>query len=108
MLGTHHFLNVKIRNSHSIMNDKTRVNILGTCICRDIFGMQLEDGGYKIKRFIQDISPISIGISNSFSFPLAKVEQIIGEKIKSGNFLKRNLILDLIGRDNRMPKSGRV
>ena len=86
-----------IRNPRSIMNDKICVNILGTCISRDIFGMQLEDGGYKIGRFIQDVSPIAIGISNFFSFPYEEVEQIIGEEIMGGNFLKRNLILDFIG-----------
>ena len=53
--------------------------------------MQLEDGGYKIKRFIQDISPISIGISNSFSFPFEKVEQIIGEKNKEWEFFEKKI-----------------
>ncbi|MCD7865500.1 MAG: hypothetical protein LUG54_05690 [Clostridiales bacterium] len=35
------------------------VNILGTCVCRDIFGFHENDGGYKIDRFIQSVNPVS-------------------------------------------------
>jgi hypothetical protein len=36
------------------------VSLLGCCAIRDIFGLHYNDGGYSVRRFVQDVSPISM------------------------------------------------
>ena len=78
------------------MKKKVEINIFGTCICRDIFGMQPDDGGVDIKKFIQDISPITVGISDSFPNSFEEVDSILSQH-ELHNFWKRNFILDYTG-----------
>ena len=43
---------------------KSTLNLLGCCVIRDIFGLHENDGGYSIKRFVQNVSPVS-AVTNS-------------------------------------------
>lgn len=43
---------------------KSTLNLLGCCVIRDIFGLHEDDGGYSIKRFVQNVSPVS-AVTNS-------------------------------------------
>lgn len=72
------------------------ISILGTCISRDIFGMQKNDGGYKIDRFIQSISPISAVTESMLIKNIEEnynqIDMIFSDL---SNFYKRVLISDL-------------
>lgn len=80
------------------MDQKKSVSILGTCICRDVFGLQDKDGGYEIERFIQDISPISIGVNRPFTYYYRDLEKLISDSTDMTPFGKRNFLLDFCGK----------
>lgn len=73
------------------MQEKKRVNILGTCIMRDIFRYDMR-GLYDVDRFVQNINPIS-AVANS---PLLKVydEKQINFSNSVSNFYRRNIKFD--------------
>ncbi len=79
------------------MKEQDTISIIGTCICRDIFGLQNMDGGYKIERFIQDISPMVIGANRGFPYCSRELFETISENCGMTSFGKRNFILDFCG-----------
>ena len=40
-------------------DNRVSLSIIGCCAIRDIFGLHEDDGGYDIKRYVQNVSPIS-------------------------------------------------
>jgi len=74
----------------------TSINILGTCICRDVFRVS-DDKDYSIPRFVQSVSPVTVAISE----PVIDADYIsILEEQKEyplNNFDKRNIALELTG-----------
>lgn len=75
------------------MSKKTAMNILGCCVLRDTFGMQPDDGGYEIKKYVQIPSPISLVTKSPLFDQNAEVENDIF--IGKSNFAKRCQILEL-------------
>ena len=73
------------------MND--HVSIIGICCSRDVFGMQNNDGGYTIDRFVQSVNPVALQMESM----LKNKDYELPESIFEGktNFYKRNISLDL-------------
>lgn len=69
------------------------VNIIGTCILRDIFNYNKDDH-IAVKKFVQSISPYA-AVSKGNIIKDKELFYKTLEKIKKSNFFKRNLRLDL-------------
>ena len=80
------------------MDNNVSVNIIGTCICRDIFGMQPQNGGVNVTRFVQDISPVVCARGRAFLYKYDEINNIIEQESGMTAFAKRNFILDFIGK----------
>lgn len=75
------------------MCNKKVLNIYGSCILRDTFGMHEDDGGYIINKYVRIPNPISL-VTNS---PLYNVNEEIDDKCFVGvcESLKKYQILEL-------------
>lgn len=69
------------------------INILGTCVLRDIFNYN-KNTEFCVKKFVQDISPYAIGGEENLIKDDVKFN-INFENLNLANFIKRNLKLDL-------------
>ncbi|WP_044913076.1 DUF6270 domain-containing protein [Butyrivibrio sp. WCE2006] len=52
------------------IRSEIKISLLGCCVIRDIFGLHDNDGGYFVKRFVQDVSPISLVTQSPLLHPL--------------------------------------
>lgn len=73
------------------------ISIFGTCVSRDIFGMHPQNGGYKIERHVQEVSPIaSVAervLDNEINLDDFEYQAVCNEL--KHNFHKKMLALDL-------------
>lgn len=77
--------------------EKKHISILGSCICRDIFGFHENDGGYIIDGFVQSVSPLSIATRNGIKEDDIHFTDIISACKKMPHFYKRCMTLEYAG-----------
>lgn len=68
------------------------INILGCCICRDIFRVNECSDKYKVNKFIQSVSPVSI-VEKSTSKTILS-QNSLDYFTERSNFAKRNIMHD--------------
>ena len=80
------------------MDKNMHISILGTCVCRDIFGLHTDDGGYIIDRFVQSISPFSIVNSIKGKVDADETKKALISFDKIPNFYKKCMFLEYQGK----------
>lgn len=75
------------------MKNDVKLSVLGCCASRDVFGLHENEGGYVIKRYVQNVSPISLVTKPPLIRKINKEDEYIFDK--TSDFYRKCQLLEL-------------
>ncbi|MBR3246175.1 MAG: hypothetical protein IKF90_26305 [Parasporobacterium sp.] len=71
-----------LQDNESAEIQNNQISIIGTCVCRDTFGMHENDGGFQVNRYLFTCNPISlVGKSPKLSFDNEKYLEVMTGRV---------------------------